>query len=167
MSWVKCQLVLVPVADIHTEIPIPTLTWAVAATHEARLSEKGFTYISRDNLLPPLFIVTGVPNKIEYQTKLTDLIDEHNIDEVVRKFIAECEINTPGAIYLPEAGLASVPMKNQIRIQWALQAKINSKVSQELQLLYESGQIDKFDRYLALSDGTLRVPLVDISELQK
>jgi hypothetical protein len=85
----------------------------------------------------------------------------------VAEFIATCEANIPGAIYLPEAGLASVPMKNQLRIQWALQAKINSKVSQQLQELYDLGRIDKFDRYLALSNGTLRVPLIDISELQK
>ena len=167
MDWPRCQIVLVPVTDINTDTSLPTLAWAVTETHEAHLTPHGMVYTPGDgDDNPPLFIVTGVPFKVEYTTKVADLVSDDNIQRVVTEFVAMCQLLKPKAIYLPEAGLASVPMKNQTRIQWGLQAKINAQVSTRFQELYMEGEITSLTRYLALSEGTLRVPLIDVSELQ-
>jgi hypothetical protein len=102
--------------------------------------------------------VTGVPDGVKYDTTVSDLIDPQSLDFFCTEIAKMLMAVAPSWLYLPESGLASVPMKNSARLTLAVQAKINARVTE---ILDNHGHLEGV--YLSLLSGRMSVPLVRMS----
>lgn len=160
------QVILIPSSDIESmvnhqpgTIGMPERTYPLYV--ELDPPSLNSSYVPGDiegvNLL---LIVPAIQQKVDYETKWYSLVGkEHVVSDCVRILKYLRRAKSP-RVFLPEAGLSSVPMKNSVRVQNSIQAVYNLNL---IKMVQNQGLLDSV--YMRVALGAAYIPLVPFTEL--
>lgn len=154
------SVILVPTNQVG-DLPREVFEIQVVILPGDNVKSAGLSDFPRDGQRHILVTIAGVPDKVDYTTTIEDLVQpealEFMIDELARIFVA----TGVRFVYMPENGLAAVPMKNRERLEIAIQARVNAGIVERLE---KTGQIA--DVYLSLTSSKFLLPLELASEIR-
>ena len=160
------QVILIPASDVEGmanhqpgTIGLPERTYPMYV--ELDPPALNSSYISGDsegaNLL---LVVPPIQQKVDFETKWYNLVGkEHVVSDCVRIIKYLRRAKSP-RVFLPEAGLSSVPMKNSVRVQNSIQAVYNLNL---IKFIQSQGSLDSI--YMRVALGAAYIPLVPFTEL--
>lgn len=97
---------------------------------------------------------------VTYETKWHDLVPAFSVARDVAQIVSSLEAMKIPRLFLPESGLASVPMKNAHRVRNSIQAHYNLNIIKGLE---QHRRLDSV--YMRLSLGSAYLKLTQYSEL--